>query len=1149
MKKILSISFIKSILIAGSVGDSFWYQDFLDFASNKGKFQANAPVQITSKDSNTTIYLEKMIDFGVSNRSGQLMGEFANIGGSYVLTASHMIGGSRRLIVSGSYLEFGGVRSRVIDSYNNLTDWWSGASGSGAYNANLRDFEVIRMDKINLNQKAKVLDKDFFSEKSGARQGFAYNGNINEVLNNPRYSLFVRSGTGMQGLNTNGSNKKIADANKFFTGGLVVDLKEYSYSTTQDGEIKSSAKNNNGSYKDFAISAGGGDSGSALYVYDNLTKEYYIIAVASWVSDGCSTTSDTYACSTTNYALINNTLITKYKDAHTQILEETSFTINNNQFMDSKNTKITDTLDTITDNTTRLSKLKESKDYIFQKSSNITLQQNADLGASGLYFANNTNSSIKGNFTFVHAGVVIGEGATLTYEATTKQKDALVKMGEGKLIVTSSSPNGKLRIGQGEVEIRSNNTSFGSIYAINGAKITLTKNNQVNADYIYFGNGGATLDLNGASLAFNTINANDINANIQNLKDSTISTITLNANNLYPQQIYHGQFNGNINLVINSDYVFDGNLKIKNLTSSKNITFQSHPTTHNYVTQTNGYANIGDSNVYDSPTRASDRESRTFIFEDIQISNTSLNQSSDTTLQAKTITATTATINIGNSKIYLDKYDGENITSVQCINYCDRYDDYYTEFKYQAQLSETTIKNTNIILKSDISLKNNSTINLNNAIFLGNISDDNTSNANFIDSISRGNIKVKNFSANNSTFILDITNNNRNIIESTNSANGANNTISINPTESLNDAKIPLAKLTNTSVLKKDFFAFETYNKGLSQLKPNITFDVQNSTYAWYLQKDNQGSYFQTSSNPQATREIDNALNQGYFNYVMEWNNLFKRMGELRDEESKIGAWARIYGGRSSYLTDFKTNFYEIQLGNDAHLTFNNFEIFIGGLLSTAIYQLSNKTQSNGNITSIGTGIYGSILFHNGIYIDTIFKYLFYKNNFNLNIDNGNEIIKIDANNNQHAFLGSIELGYRSKFHKNFYLEPQIELISGFLGKQTLKDNASNITLYANSYAPLHLKTALFSGYSFNHFSLRGGIGGAIDLINNGTKIIQDTYTSTTYQGIKDSRMFLNLSTSYNFSTNTKLALEFERTFFGKLNIEYSFNLILRQVF
>lgn len=1148
MKKILSVGLIKSILIAGSVGDKFWYQDFLDFASNKGKFQANTPVQITSKDSSTTLYIDKMIDFGASNRSGQLMGEFANIGGSYVLTAAHMIGGSRKLIVSGSYLEFGGVRSRVIGSYNNLTDWWTNAPGSGAYNSDLRDFEVMRMDKINLNQKAEVLNADFFTQTSGARQGFEYKGNVEEILNNPRYSLFVRSGTGMQGLNTNGTNKKITDANKFFTGGFVANLEEF-VSFTQDGEIRSNAKNANGSYKDFASSAGSGDSGSALYVYDNLTKQYYIIGVVSWVSNGCSTSSDSYACSTTYYALINNTLINNYKNDHTQVLTDSKFSINNNQFLDSVNTKITDTLDTITDATTRLNSLKDNKDYIFQNSSTITLNQNTDLGASGLYFANNTNSSIKGNFTFVHAGVVVGRGATLTYEAMTKAKDALVKMGEGKLIITSSSPNGKLRIGQGEVEIQSNSTSFGSIYAINGAKITLTKNNQVNADYIYFGQNGATLELNGASLTFNTINANDINANIQNLRDSTISTITLNANNLYPQQIYHGQFNGNINLVINNDYVFDGNLKIKNLTSSKNITFQSHPTTHSYVAQTNGYANIGDTSVYDSPTRASDRESRTFTFEDIQISNTSLNQGSDTILQAKTITATTSTINIGNSKIYLDKYDGENIASIQCGSFCDKYDEYYTEFKYQAQLSEVSIKNNNIIFKANISLKNNSTINFNTAIFTGSISDDNTSSANFNNTISRGSIKIKNFSANNSTFILDITNNNHNIIESTNSANGANNTISINPTESLNDTKIPLAKLTNTSALKKDFFAFETYNKGLSQLKPNITFDVQNSTYAWYLQKDDQGSYFKTSSNPQATREIDNALNQGYFNYVMEWNNLFKRMGELRDEESKIGAWARIYGGRSSYLTDFKTNFYEIQLGNDAHLTFNNFEIFIGGLISTAIYQLSNKTQSNGNITSIGTGIYGSILFHNGIYIDTIFKYLFYKNNFNLNIDNGSEIIKIDANNNQHAFLGSIELGYRSKFHKNFYLEPQIELISGFLGKQIFKDNTSNITLNANSYVPLHLKTALFSGYIFDRFSLRGGIGGAIDLVNNGTKAIQDAYTSTTYQGIKDSRMFLNLSTSYNFSTNTKLALEFERTFFGKLNIEYSFNLILRQAF
>ncbi|WP_336612307.1 MULTISPECIES: hypothetical protein [unclassified Campylobacter] len=43
--------------------------------------------------------------------------------------------------------------------------------------------------------------------------------------------------------------------------------------------------------------------------------------------------------------------------------------------------------------------------------------------------------------------------------------------------------------------------------------------------------------------------------------------------------------------------------------------------------------------------------------------------------------------------------------------------------------------------------------------------------------------------------------------------------------------------------------------------------------------------------------------------------------------------------------------------------------------------------------------------------------------------------------------------------------------------------------------------------------------------------------------------MLTNASFNYNFTNNLRLMTEFERTFFGDLNVDYSLNMTLRKSF
>lgn len=101
--------------------------------------------------------------------------------------------------------------------------------------------------------------------------------------------------------------------------------------------------------------------------------------------------------------------------------------------------------------------------------------------------------------------------------------------------------------------------------------------------------------------------------------------------------IYHGQINGNVDLKIQRDYVFDGAMNIKNLNIQGNVVFQAHPLVHNYVPSDSTYWAMGsgldpvmavdilkNESFQTAPTTENELQSREFVFENITLKDATL---------------------------------------------------------------------------------------------------------------------------------------------------------------------------------------------------------------------------------------------------------------------------------------------------------------------------------------------------------------------------------------------------------------------------------------------------------------------------------------------------------------------------------------------
>lgn len=261
-------------------------------------------------------------------------------------------------------------------------------------------------------------------------------------------------------------------------------------------------------------------------------------------------------------------------------------------------------------------------------------------------------------------------------------------------------------------------------------------------------------------------------------------------------------------------------------------------------------------------------------------------------------------------------------------------------------------------------------------------------------------------------------------------------------------------------------------------------------------------------------------------------NNMNKRLGEIRGLDGEVGAWFRAYGGRFSTDTSH-FNYYSTQIGADKKTDISSGDVITGVLFGF------DKINSSAKSKSYSVGGYASCIDNSGFFTDLVLKYL--RTNYE------KEGIK-----SQNSFLASFEGGYRLELTNEAYIEPSLELISGYVGKYESVENNVNISVKA--YSPLIVKPQIFAGYMADDVSFRAGVGAILDTKKRKANIlISDIVKNVDAQSSTDlknnNRGFVSLGGAYTFSKNLRLNLSVERSFGSKLTNDYEVNSTLRYTF
>ncbi|MCK9006530.1 autotransporter domain-containing protein [Haemophilus influenzae] len=545
---------------AALVRDDVDYQIFRDFAENKGKFSVGATnVEVRKKDNqslgNALPDGIPMIDFSVVDVDKRIA---TLVNPQYVVGVKHVSGNMDELHfgnLNGERKYGNSIQHRDVSSEENryLTvnrnDFPSTPNAKDEQKRR-EDYYMPRLDKF-------VTEVAPIEASTDSNTAGTYN-------NKDKYPSFVRLGSGTQFIYENGTRYTLwlgEGANKHDAGGYNLKLvgNAYTYGIAgtpyevnheNDGLIGFGNSNNEYinpkevlSKKPLTNYAVLGDSGSPLFVYNKEKGKWLFLGSYDYWAGYNKKSWQEWNIYKPDFA---EQIYQKYSAG--------SLTGSNTQY----SWKATgNTTSMITggggeplnvDLADGKDKPNHGKSITFQGSGTLTLNNNIDQGAGGLFFEG--DYEVKGtsdNTTWKGAGVSVEKGNTVVWKVHNPQYDRLAKIGEGTLVVQGKGENkGQLKVGDGKVILKQEADSSGKVKAfsmlgiVSGRPtVVLTDEKQVAPSSIYFGFRGGRLDLSGNSLTFDHIKNIDDGARIVNHNTSKTSTVTITGDNLItdPNQI------------------------------------------------------------------------------------------------------------------------------------------------------------------------------------------------------------------------------------------------------------------------------------------------------------------------------------------------------------------------------------------------------------------------------------------------------------------------------------------------------------------------------------------------------------------------------------------------------------------------------------
>ncbi|WP_230324196.1 S6 family peptidase [Citrobacter amalonaticus] len=405
-------------------------------------------------------------------------------------------------------------------------------------------------------------------------------------------------------------------------------------------------------------------------------------------------------------------------------------------------------------------------------------------------------------------------------------------------------------------------------------------------------------------------------------------------------------------------------------------------------------------------------------------------------------------------------------------------------------------------------------------------------------------LTVNTLDATGSDFVLRTDLKNADKISVTGKAGGSDNTLNVSfmknpaPGQSLN---IPLVSAPAGTA--GDVFKAGTRVTGFSRVTPTLHVDTTGGSTKWILDG------FRAEADKAAAAKADSFMNAGYKNFMTEVNNLNKRMGELRDTKGDAGAWARIMNGAGSADGGYSDNYTHVQVGFDKKHTLDGVDLFTG-VTMTYTDSSADSDAFSGKTKSVGGGLYASALFNSGAYIDLIGKYIHHDNDCT-----GNFAGLGTKHYGTHSWYAGAETGYRYHLTEDTFIEPQAELVYGAVSGKTFrwKEGNMDLSMKNKDFSPLVGRTGVELGKTFSgkdwSVTARAGTSWQFDLLNNGETVLRDASGEKRIKGEKDSRMLFNVGMNAQIKDNMRFGLEFEKSTFGKYNVDNAINADFRYMF
>ena len=340
-----------------------------------------------------------------------------------------------------------------------------------------------------------------------------------------------------------------------------------------------------------------------------------------------------------------------------------------------------------------------------------------------------------------------------------------------------------------------------------------------------------------------------------------------------------------------------------------------------------------------------------------------------------------------------------------------------------------------------------------------------------------------------------------------------------------------------------DVFKATTRSIGFSDVTPVIEQKNDTDKATWTL------IGYKSVANADAAKKATLLMSGGYKAFLAEVNNLNKRMGDLRDINGESGAWARIMSGTGSAGGGFSDNYTHVQVGADNKHELDGLDLFTG-VTMTYTDSHAGSDAFSGETKSVGAGLYASAMFESGAYIDLIGKYVHHDNEYTATFAGLGT-----RDYSSHSWYAGAEVGYRYHVTDSAWIEPQAELVYGAVsGKQfSWKDQGMNLTMKDKDFNPLIGRTGVDVGKSFSgkdwKVTARAGLGYQFDLFANGETVLRDASGEKRIKGEKDGRMLMNVGLNAEIRDNLRFGLEFEKSAFGKYNVDNAINANVRYSF